>query len=998
MEKLLYDFHPQVIARLPALPFDTEMPINIVEQLIQNAHFLEAIYLASPVLYNECIKYKKGEITDVKETHKIKQSIIKYYQRMYSRCTPFGLFSGCTTLSWSNNKINKSEDNFIAKRHTRLDMHYLCAFAQKIAKEPIIKNRLLYYPNSSYYCIGDEIRYIEYQYKDGQREHQISSIDNSAELKDLLIFIKPGKYINEIKTFLQHKNVESTSIDEFIHALIENQVCIPELEPAITGETFLYQIIKILKKINTDEHTIINDYINSLQLIDVKLKNLDKQIGNENEAYTLITEILLKNELPFELNKLFQTDLFFDLSKKEINTNFQETIQDVLALYSKIYSYNQQSTFKNFISRFTERYEETEIPLLLALDAETGIGYIPNQKKSITPLIDNIPIINNENNTTNYSINSTESLLLKKLIVATEQQKYTIEINEADFKDNKVNSQSLPPSLSCMCRIVDTDTIIIEAFSGSSAANLLGRFTHGSNAINTIVQNITEAESILNDSIIFAEIIHLPESRIGNILLREHSRNYEIPFLAKSSLPISNQISLDDLYISIKNGKIKFRSRNLNKIIIPRLSSAHNYSYNALPAYQFLCDLQNQDIQSGLSFYWGSIANYFNFLPRVTYKKAILQEATWNINKSEIEAIVKDKEAFDNFTLAKKLPQYFVLVDADNELLVNTQSTLSIDAFVHTIKKRQSIQIKEFIIPKTDIFTVTNQKFYCNQLIVPLIKKEAVYNETNVEINNIKDSNRSFVIGSSWLYYKLYCGENDGEKIITQFLLPLIKNLLNTNLVTKFFFIRYTDPHFHLRIRLLISEDKNIYAVIEKCKEIFENLLHTNFIYKIQNDTYARELERYHPTLIENTESLFFVDSMETLTFLSNAENIENESNRSLFAMQKVDTLLCVFNYTLDEKIELCTKLKNGFKAEFQLDKNATNEINKKYAILRPQINIWFNKKINSINKELEDVVSNLIHLIKVNHLHIQDYMPSYIHMVLNKIFITNPRLHEVVL
>ena len=136
---------------------------------------------------------------------------------------------------------------------------------------------------------------------------------------------------------------------------------------------------------------------------------------------------------------------------------------------------------------------------------------------------------------------------------------------------------------------------------------------------------------------VYAEIVHLPEARIGNILFRPVLRQYEIPYLAGSILAREHQIPVSDMYISVRNGRIFLRSGKLNKEVIPRLSTAHNFSYNSLPIYHFLCDMQNQGLRGGLYFSWPQILQNEQYLPRVTYKNVIFSLARWIVKKEHIK-------------------------------------------------------------------------------------------------------------------------------------------------------------------------------------------------------------------------------------------------------------------------------------------------------------------------------------------------------------------------
>lgn len=61
---------------------------TILCKIFQQIFFLEALYVASPELYNETIKWINGHNLSEKEEQKLKYSLYKYLTRMSSRCTP----------------------------------------------------------------------------------------------------------------------------------------------------------------------------------------------------------------------------------------------------------------------------------------------------------------------------------------------------------------------------------------------------------------------------------------------------------------------------------------------------------------------------------------------------------------------------------------------------------------------------------------------------------------------------------------------------------------------------------------------------------------------------------------------------------------------------------------------------------------------------------------------------------------------------------------------
>jgi lantibiotic biosynthesis protein len=1012
---LPFSFLDELVLRTPALSFVHLLDEAKADALINDQVFMEAVYLASPVLYAECTRLIKGELTNGKEIKKIRTSLIKYYQRMYSRCTPFGLFSGCALVKWGDGQshITIPADNFF--RSTRLDMHYLCALGQQLSSLPVIKERLLYFPNNSAYRIGSEVRYIEYRYQKGRRIHQISSVLHSEYLDAVLERASAGARLGEIVDLLvQQQQVSEEEAISFIDEMISSQVLISEMDPAITGEEFIHQLLTLLRKINFDGNAAITVLYTKLEHILASLKEIDNRVHNSPATYLSLIEKIKELNVPFEANKLLQVDTYSEPLPNTIKSEWKDDLFSIFGLLAKLFSSTANENLSSFAERFRKRYEDQQVPLLQVLDAETGIGYTEKAGNNLSPLVENL-VLPGRNAGDSYDIkwNKTEQWLFEKLIKRPDANEVIIEAKE--INDFAADFSNFPPSMSVMFTVLENGKLIFKGCSGSSAANLLGRFAHADKNICELVKRIAKQEQQVNKEILFAEIVHLPEDRVGNILLHPAFREYEIPFLAQSSLPPDNRVMLQDIMISVQQDKrIRLFSRKLNKEIIPRLSSAHNYSFASLPVYYFLAELQMQGLVSGLAFNWGSMARHFRYLPRVGFGNVILFEATWQLRKEDFEKISGTTQSLSEFQQQWKLPRYFVLADGDNELLVDLESNESVDTFTRTVKGREFITLKEFLKPCSKTVTDEQHNLYNNQFIAVLMNDQQVYAGSRSLMNTAEQATaeRSFLPGSEWLYYKIYCGTKTADEVLSAAILPLTERLLHLKLIDKWFFIRYNDPDFHLRIRFHLPDTRMMGEVMQLVLQYLDEMEKEGLVSKMLTDTYKREVERYGSSLIEAAEELFFTDSEMKLRFLSLTEGDEREKVRWLWALRETDQWLSAFDYSIENKYELMQQLQAVFAKEYNADKVLYRQLNQQYSDNRKQILMAIESPPGEVNifsplldifdeyKEEQRAASQRIIAaggLSGNYTALNSLLSSYIHMNLNRLFLSEPRLHELV-
>lgn len=724
------------ILRTPFLPIDSvrrlvkdnDISEKALHDICNDMNVMEALYLASPVFYKEVQKWLSGEIHNSKECDKIKQGLLRYFSRMCTRCTPFGMFAGISIGNVDEQtKIYMSgkEENIL---HVRLDMNYVCALAKDISEIPIVKKHLLFYPNDSIYKVGNKLRYVEYYYKNGKRIHHISSVDATDYLSNVIDTSKGGMNLSGLSNLLVNDDISNEEAYDFIEELVSSQLIISEIEPTVVGVDPLEQMIDTLSKYSNV--TEIKNIKDKLTEINELLKFIRKSNLNSIEhlkIFDKIKTILSYFNTEYDDKYLFQADMLCDTQYNTISKSEVENVYNSAKLLNRITPRVENENLKKFREAFYSRYEDEEIPLLQALDTECGIGYIQNAYNGITSMIDDIITPIRFHSYQDMRVFPFQLVLKQKLFNTLHNRERVLKIEETDINGFETVWDDTQNTLSAFVQLTENGQFYVRSIGGSSAANLIGRFCHIDISILKHSLDIIKEDERESDDI-YAEIVHLPESRTGNILHRPSIRKYEIPYLASSSRPIDCQITADDLMVSVRNDKIILRSKRLNKNVIPRLSTAHNYSHNALPVYQFLCDMQNYNKRGGFSFSWGFIEKSMPYLPRVEYGNAILSLETWNFFKSDIDRINESKDinkSIDTFIRIieeKEVPKEVILEDNDNELYLNLNNRFCIKLLINLIKKRTGFTLKEFLFSGLNSPVSSQKGIHANEVLFAYYK------------------------------------------------------------------------------------------------------------------------------------------------------------------------------------------------------------------------------------------------------------------------------------
>ena len=293
----------------------------------------------------------------------------------------------------------------------------------------------------------------------------------------------------------------------------------------------------------------------------------------------------------------------------------------------------------------------------------------------------------------------------------------------------------LPAQLYTMIKVIDMNgddskqTILVNSFAGPSAINLLARFGYLDKKINNFIKEVSNDEAKFYEGKILAEISHLPEDRLGNIQMHPHYREFEISYLSNPYTldPNIKSLPVNDIMISVPNGqKIVLRSKKYDKEIVPRLSTAHNFS-NGLPIYYFLCAIQHHN-SHGLHFDWGQYFDTKPFLPRVTFENIILSPAKWRIYQVDLPK--KNNSSFDVYYAnliewknSKGIPNLVEIVEYDNKLLIDFSKKNMVKIFINHLEKKKFCILEEFLFIDTKHpFVKRGDNRFTHELILCLHK------------------------------------------------------------------------------------------------------------------------------------------------------------------------------------------------------------------------------------------------------------------------------------
>lgn len=897
---------------------DREALRQVLWEVASRADVREAVSLASPDLAARLGAWLLGTL-DEAAARGVERALLKYLGRMSSRATPFGLFASVSRGAWGA-ASNLSVDAWLGCRKAlRLDWGVLESLVDRLEQAPEVRALLSYRPNSSLHVRGGRYRYLEHRDQAGAgRAYHLEAVEASPHLDFTLQQAQEGASLADLTARLAHRQgVAPAEAQAFLERIIQAQVLRGDLQPPLTGDDPLGHLITTLRR-----HSVTAPRAHLVAALSLELKRLQNDpVGAHPEGYPTLAASLAGLGVPPETRDVLQVDLFRPAPDLALSPVVRRALEEGAETLRRLTPAPQEGALDRFRAAFTERYETRWMPLLEVLDEESGIGF-DGAPTHDAPLLEGLSF---QGPTTPRILTRRDRYLMAQ--IPKWHGTLTWELEDADLEAlANPDPQAFPASFAALTSLAAASPAALdrgefqfwmEQYSGPTAARWLGRFASGDCELQEALQRHLRTEEAGRPGAVFAEVVHVPEGRMGNVLARPSLRDFEIPFLAAPGGPREATILPSDLQVTVRGGRVLLASARLGREVVPRLSSAHNFTRGPV-VYRFLARLQDQDGRPG-GWSWGALAEQ-PFLPRVTRGRQVLSKARWRVEAKELRAALARSEdgawgAFQALRETRGLPRFVLLTDADNSLLVDLDEVLWVEALHHLVSNRSGFILTE-CFPEPDQALVTAPEGgLAHELVVPFegitpVRPKAFTLPSAEQAPVV----RVFPPGSEWLSLKIYCGEASADHLLAG-LEPLLRLTRQQGLWDRWHFIRYRDPHPHLRLRFHGIPQRLLAELLPLLHKHLEVHLAQGLLWKWQVDTFEPEWERYGGARgFALAEGWFFDDSQQILSHLVSGMTPEQRWRRGL---RDADAIWATLGLDVPARKNLAQATRDSFRKEF---------------------------------------------------------------------------------
>ena len=945
MNQRFYSVLSKAFIRMPLQPVEfifgesgvlLEKESLATSKICADDDFMLSLLFASPSTFNSITAAPERIPSNIS----LQRTIRNYKVRYSTRPTPFGTFAGVGLIDLSDSThIELQESNNY--RISRVDMSLLCKLARAAKDHTSLLTKVQVMTNHLVVCRGERFLLQKEYWKPYDSDNRLISIRANRLVKTILKIAQQPLLVSDLIDQLEKKRIASSKPLIFIiQQLINTDILLAKILPSTTDISPVNTLGNLLCK-------DIDTYPMGVALIDFVNKIAVADQCSAAEAPTkysnAVNPIFFSKPLNIDSKELLtQIDSGLNLVNSKLNAKIAPDLIDAVQILLRLSPFADGPAFLGqYKEAFIAKYNEgQEVPFLEFFDKEHGL----------------LPYVSNDSLEVNFMRRNRKrnSILLELAMSAAIRREREIVLIKSlvdNLQPLQLVESRIPPTLDIFTTILASsesdidegnfDLLIGPNIGAAGVGRALARFSHviGQSAID-FLKVAAELENSLTEPFINVETVFYPEfSRLANVTSQHKSRRYQLYW---DCIPDKNDCSAifpSELAIGMTKNKFYVRWLPSGKKVRIFSNNLINLQYAPL-ALRFLCEAANDGQVQLSAFSWGEAEN-LAFVPRVRVGKVILRPAEWHlkkislsVKKDELSSIDFEKQ-FRRWCKHWNVPSEVYLTYGDNRLLLDLNQPDCVNEIHKALKKHGEISqviLQEFLPNKSHAWIKGNRGHHLSEVVFSLVACQAseIKNESNLlKFSDINCDNRNqensrlnlgmlkqkskqerminfdrvkqerhFLLGSKWLYIKLYISSESHDNFIVGDMKRYVDNLFKRNIIDKWFFVRYSDPEPHLRLRLCSSTAAIRNEVLPNISGWVQELADSHSLSRCMFDTYDREIERYGGIeSIDLVEAIFYEDSKfvdDLLTILlSNITDLD----RDCLGVISVDIILEAFGF-----------------------------------------------------------------------------------------------------
>lgn len=855
-----------VVARMSVLPHSRLWPCDddpcaadaSVRQLaaagraaLEDPVFREALHLASPSLFEAAQQLAQGEIGSPREARRALLSLLRYHLRMAGRAAPFGLFAGVAPVGEGPTEAKVGDGH---RKAVRPDAAWLREVLTAREADPRLMEGLQAraHPLSE---VRDDRLVLPLQ---GGRSE--TSVRNTAAVALVLRAAESPVVLAEVVDRLHAACPEKPRAlaEGMVRSLVTHGFLLTELHPPMRSVSPLDHALDRLEKLAPDAEPV-----RALRALRETMADYaSSPIGQDPRRPRAVVHGMRQVQ---DSAQYLHVDVALDARITLPRAVADEAARAVGALWGITPPGRPFPGLDTYTRRFTERYGSARlVPLAEVVDPERGLGPLPEEDDATEPSA-RLPLRN--------------AALAELAASAVRDGRAEVVLDRRWLDRLAVGGKGIPPaSMDVLATLsaaspqaVDVGEFLLVLGSGSHQAGAFnGRFAPllgdpvAAHCRREARRCIPGTPHVVRVALDFSPRAHRSQN-----VARTGTHGMPTVHIGTFHPQEPDRLGVRDLYVGCRHDRLYLYSRALGREVLPASLDMLNTKQEH-PAVRLLHAIGATAGRTGLHMWsWGPALDLPR-LPRVRYGRTVLSPARWNSRLLSPEGGTWDewRAQVEAWRAAWDVPDRIYIGTGDQRLPLDLRKPMHLRLLREELRRAPQSSLHEAIGLTEETSGWLGGTPRACELVIPL------HADGTAEPVPAPTSRRRYPSlapdapphphGAAWLSAKLYASRARHNEILTRHLPRLLGEVSDST--DRWFFLRYTDPDPHLRLRFRPRPGVTTGELLPALGSWAADLRERGLARTLLLDEYTPETNRYGgPDVIEAAEAAFHADSLAVL-------------------------------------------------------------------------------------------------------------------------------------